>query len=289
MQRLAVEYTTQATSTVVNLSSEDVKGRIIGREGRNIRAFEQLTGTDLIIDETPEAVVISSFDPVRREIARLTLMNLMLDGRIHPARIEEVYGNAQNEVDLAIKEAGEDAAIRAGVPGPPRAGIAGVRYAATIAASRAVAGEPVLVPPGDEAAFLAPLPSGLLTRDPDVRARLTRFGLHRIGAVAELPRSALVARFGEEGAWLHARARGEELERFRPRRAPERLALGLPIDPPLADLEPLRFVLRRLAGALADQLVARGMAADRVRVGVALVSVTRIEPERPDTTGSQAG
>ncbi|HSK51687.1 MAG TPA: hypothetical protein VLA44_02960, partial [Clostridia bacterium] len=97
----------------------------------------------------------------------------------------------------------------------------------------------------------------------DVRARLTRFGLRRIGAVAELARSALVARFGEEGARLHARANGEETDPFRPRRAPERLILGLPIEPAVEELEPLRFVLHRLATALADQLAARGLAAAR--------------------------
>ena len=104
------------------------------------------------------------------------------------------------------------------------------------------------------------------TADPDVRARLTRFGLRRIGPVAELARSALVARFGEEGARIHARARGEELEPFRPRRTPERLFLALPIEPAVEDLEPLRFVLRRLAGALTGQLVARGLAAARARL-----------------------
>ena len=107
-----------------------------------------------------------------------------------------------------------------------RAGIAGTRFSATVAAVLARPGAPNLVPPGGEADFLAPHPSGLLTPDPDVRARLTRFGLRRIGAVAELDRTALVARFGEEGARIHARARGEELEPFRPRRAPERLRLG---------------------------------------------------------------
>ena len=103
-------------------------------------------------------------------------------------------------------------------------------------------------------------------RTPDVRARLTRFGLRRIGPVAELDRSALVARFGEEGARIHARARGEELETFRPRRAPERLRLALPIEPAVEDLEPLRFVLHRLAGALTGQLAARGLAASRARL-----------------------
>jgi hypothetical protein len=147
-----------------------------------------------------------------------------------------------------------------------RAGIAGTRFAATVAAVLARPGAPILVPPGGETDFLAPHPSGLLTQDADVRARLTRFGLRRIGPVAELDRSALVARFGEEGARIHARARGEELETFRPRRAPERLRLGLPIEPAVEDLEPLRFVLHRLAGALTGQLAARGLAASRARL-----------------------
>lgn len=147
-----------------------------------------------------------------------------------------------------------------------RAGIAGTRFSATVAAVLARPGVPNLVPPGDEAGFLAPHPSALLTQDPDVRARLSRFGLRRIGAVADLDRTALVARFGEEGARIHARARGEELEPFRPRRTPERLRLGLPIEPAVEDLEPLRFVLHRLAAALTDQLVARGLAASRARL-----------------------
>ncbi len=154
--------------------------------------------------------------------------------------------------------------------GAIRAGIAGTRFAATVAAVLARPGAPILVPPGGEADFLAPHPSGLLTVDPDVRARLTRFGLRRIGPVAELARSALVARFGEEGARIHARARGEELEPFRPRQAPERLRLALPIEPAVEDLEPLRFVLHRLATALTAQLVARGLAASRARLHLEL-------------------
>ena len=119
IQRSVVDYVTEATLAVVELPSEDMKGRIIGREGRNIRAFEQVTGVDLIIDETPEAVVISCFDPVRRETARLALMNLMVDGRIHPGRIEELYEKAQTEVNRMILEAGERAMERANVVGLP--------------------------------------------------------------------------------------------------------------------------------------------------------------------------
>ncbi len=162
-----------------------------------------------------------------------------------------------------------DCALERTLPGPPRAGIAGTSFAASVAAAHAVEGaSPVLVPPGDDARFLASYPARLLTRDADIRARLARFGLRTIGAVADLPRSAVVARFGEEGARLHARARGEETERFRPRRAPERMMLGLPLDPPAEELEAVRFVLRRLAATLADQLAARGQAAGLARLVV---------------------
>ena len=131
--------------------------------------------------------------------------------------------------------------------GPPRAGIAGTRFASTVAALASEPGALISVPPGAEAAFLEPLPASLLTPDAEVRARLRRFGLRRIGQVAELATSALVARFGEEGARIGARSRGEEIEPFRPRRTPERLVLGLPIEPAVAELEAIRFVLRRRA------------------------------------------
>jgi protein ImuB len=233
------------------------------RRGIPLGTAHRLAPEAVFLDATPEADgtsveaafgALAGFSPgvagsVDSSDPSFGLLEVQVDG------LERLWGPEPRLVErLAM-------ALAPILPGPPRAGIAGTRFAATVAAGHARPGRPVLVEPAGDAAFLAPLPAGLLTPDPDVRARLRRFGLRRIGAVADLPRSALVARFGIEGERIHARARGDEIAPFRPRRAAQRLALGLPIEPSVVDLEPLRFVLRRIAGALADQLRARGCAA----------------------------
>jgi protein ImuB len=255
-----------ADGTVIDA---DPMARALGvRRGIPLGSAHRLAPEAVFLDPEPEAdaaAVEATFETLARFSPGLAgttdstdpafgLIEIQADG------LDRLWGS---ESELAGRLV---AAVADSLPGAPRPGIAGTRFAATVAAGHATPAEPRIIERGGDARFLAPLPSSLLSPDPDVRARLGRFGLRRIGAVAELPRSALVARFGDEGERLHARARGEELEPFRPRHAPGRLVLTLPIDPPVIETESLRFVLHRLVATLADQIAARGMAAARARL-----------------------
>ena len=250
----------------------DPEARALGvRRGMPLGSAHRLVPEATFIDPAPDADRAS----VEAAFEALAAFSPGIAGSADP--VDPAFGWFEVQVDgleplwgaepvLVDRLAGALADSLAGAAGGIRAGMAGTRFAATIAAIHARPAEPILVPRGAEADFLAPYPARLLTTEPDVRARLIRFGLRRIGAIADLPRSALIARFGEEGARIHARARGEELEAFRPRRSPERLALALPIEPVAEDLEPLRFVLHRLASALTGQLTARGLAASKAHL-----------------------
>jgi protein ImuB len=251
------------------------------RRGIPLGAAHRLAPEALFLDPDPAADAAA----VERALDRLADFSPGIAGSTDSR--DAAFGLVEVQVDGLRRLWGEEdvlvlrlrEALRPHLPGRPRAGIAETRFAATLAAARA--GQSLVsVPPGGDTAFLAPLAAGLLTPDLDVRGRLARFGLATIGAVADLPRSALIARFGDEGARMHARAHGEELNPFQPRRAPERVALGLPLEPAVGDLEPLRFVLRRLVGALADQLTGRGAATLRAHLRLELDTTFR--PGAPD-------
>ncbi len=205
IQRMAAEYTAEKTVTSVEIPSDDIKGRIIGREGRNIRAFEQITGVSIIIDDSPEVVTLSSFDPVRREIGRITLENLIADGRIHPARIEEMFKKASRYIEQHIQETGEQASFDAGIHDldPELVKILGrLKY-------RTSYGQSVLQH-SLEVAFIASLMSSELGLDP-VQAK--RAGLlhdigksvtHEIEGSHAVIGADLARRYGESPAIVHA-------------------------------------------------------------------------------------
>lgn len=259
---------TAGTVLDVNLAA-----RALGvRRGMSLGSAHRLAPEATFLDPEPEA----DREALEAAFERLTAFSPAIAGTADPAAAS--FGLLEAQIDGLEALWGPEpvlvervaAALAPLLAGAPRSGIAGTRFAATVAAAASPSGGLVTVPPGEDAAFLAPLPASLLTRDTAVRARLRRFGLRRIGQVAGLATSALVARFGEEGARIGARARGEETDPFRPRRASERLRLALPIDPPVGELEAVRFVLRRLATALAAGLAARGLAATRGRLRLEL-------------------
>jgi protein ImuB len=247
----------------------DPTARALGvRRGLPLGSAHRLAPEATFLDANPEA------DRTELETAfeRLAAFSPAIAGTAEPADVG--FGLLEAQIDgleglwgpesVLVERIGS--AVEEPLAGKPRSGIAGTRFAATVAALAAEPGGLISVPPGAEAAFLEPLPASLLTPDAEIRARLRRFGLRQIGQVAELATSALVARFGEEGARIGSRSRGEEVNPFHPRRAPERLVLGLPIEPAVAELEAIRFVLRRLAVALGANLAARGLAAEQGRL-----------------------
>ena len=211
IQRCAANHTAETTVTVVSLPSDDMKGRIIGREGRNIRAFEQLTGVEVIIDDTPEAITLSSFDPVRREIARLAMERLLKDGRIHPARIEEVVLQVQKEFENYKRMVGEETALELGITGlhPELLSLVGsMKY-------RTSYGQNLLLH-SKEVAYLCGLMAGELGLDAQIAKRAGL--LHDIGKVADpnlegphaLVGAQLAKRYGENDLVVNAIAAHHE-------------------------------------------------------------------------------
>ncbi len=199
IQRCAIAHTSETTVSVVNLPSDELKGRIIGREGRNIRTFEALTGVEVMIDDTPGAIIISAFDPVRREIARLAMERLVQDGRIHPARIEEVVSRVQQEMEGIIKSTGEEVVLEMGIIGlhPELIKLLGrLRY-------RTSYGQNVLLH-SREVAYLASLMAQELELEPMIARRAGL--LHDIGKAADQTIEGTHAAIGAE----LARRYGEE-------------------------------------------------------------------------------
>ncbi len=251
----------------------DAAARHLGvRRGMPLGSAHRLAPEATFLDPEPEADRAA----IEAAFEILATFSPAIAGSADPA--DQAFGLLEAQIDglellwgpepVLVERIGN--ALAPMLAGRPRNGIAGTRFAAMVAAAAAEPGALVSVSPGGEAEFLAPMPASLLTQDAEIRARLRRFGLRRIGQVADLAGSALVARFGDEGARIGARARGEETNPFRPRRAPERLLLALPIEPPVAELEAIHFVLRRIATALAANLAARGLAAARGQVRLEL-------------------
>jgi hypothetical protein len=242
------------------------------RPGMPLGAAHRLAPEARFLDPNPEA----DGTALKAALDRLAGFSPSVSAEADPTIPS--FGRAEVQLDGLVRLWGPEpliasrieAALAEVLPGPPLAGIGGTRFAAAMAArAGAAAGGGArlrVVEPGADADFLAPIPAATLSRDPEVRARLDRFGLRLIGQVAELPLSAVMARFGAEGQRIHARARGLETEPFRPHRTPGRMVMSLPIEPPVTDIEALRFVLHRLAATFGDQLVARGAAAACARL-----------------------
>ncbi len=244
----------------------DANGRARGlgiRRGMSLAAAQRLVPETRFLEPHPEADRAA----LEAVFERLAAFSPSLAGTSEPD--DPAFGFIEVGIEGLELLWGEErilaarlaSAVEGLLPGRPNLGIAGTRFAATVAAVLARPGVPIVVPPGGEAAFLAPLPATILTSDPEARARLLRFGLRRVDQVAALPRSAVVARFGPEGVRLHARAVGEEVEPGEIWRRPERAALGLDLEPAVDRLEALRFVLHRLVVGLVEQVAARGRAA----------------------------